>query len=1281
MLRILQTADWHLGSFNGPTVNGENSRFLDICRCLDALVMEAKKRQPDIIVIAGDVLHQARVWGDRALKESQTAIEYIRNLKKVAPVIVVRGTPNHDSIESFNMLKTAFDGDGNVKVITKPQVAKIFTGAYGWVQIACLPGFDRGYFRAKMPGLDKIEENEIFTQYIDTLIKGLKAQCEENVPCILVTHYTVDGANMESGQTAFFSQFEPCVYLPTLQAADFDLSLFGHIHRPQQIEGCKNAFYCGAVSQLNFNDEGQERGFYIHDLAEDGTVDSEFVKLPTVEFKTFRLEDKQIADFNDEHIFPAPSSEYAGKIVRVLYNCTDEHNKALNKTLMEQSLYAEGAYWVQEITPQKIEITVNRNTLNENDTPENNLKMYLDEHGIEGADAGRVMERAIPIIHEALEKSLTIKTTGAFIPMKIEVKNYRNYRDEKFSFDGIRFCTINGENGAGKSSLFMDAMCDCLFEETREGDISGWISNAEDARSGSIKFTFHMGGATYRVTRTRMKSGKATLNLSELVDGEWTDRSCEKMKDTQQAILNTIGMDSLTLKATALIMQDQYGLFLTADKDARMTILGNILGLGMYDDMYSRAFQAATDVNREIRSLNDKTAILLDGIRDNEEINQEIIDTQEAIDSLTLDKSKADEKAAAIQLALSVMDDAVKRIVNVNSQLATVQGKLTSAENSITSQNLIAAEAQRIVEKTEEIKQGVALYKEAQEQEKDLLEAKAKTEHLTERLMEISKEQESSINLLEATENKRQTVIDTRLIPAKELLNRESELSQIHAKYIENRENLAEMEAKRAEYNTAMEKVREAQTAAEKIQRNGEAGVNERNIRIANLRSKAKLLDKNNCPYAAEVQCSFLKDALEAKGQIDISVDELNKYQEEVKAAAETAEAVLQEAKAAVPSDYSPEKEATLRSVLRGLEVSEKSYSELAVARKEVENAETTIDEYDTEIKAQQERIAELSESIKELEKQRDDLSDQMTEYNYVQERLKTLAHYLEDEKQLPVAEERLKQAGTRIQELYFSISEYKQNIAELAKERTELQSKIAGRDVLINQYEDAKAEAARIDKSIAEYNRKLGELDRVTAETKAKREQAAELTKMVEAKSQEAADLETLKQAFSQDGIPHNIVRSIIPILEATATNILGQMSGGKMSVEFVMEKTLKSNSKKEVTALDVIINDSVTGRLPYLSRSGGEKVKSALAVILALAEIKQTKAGVQMGFLFIDEPAFLDEKGTQAYCDALEAIQSRYSSLKVMAITHDPSFKARFPQSITVYKDDSGSHVRYDQ
>ena len=185
-------------------------------------------------------------------------------------------------------------------------------------------------------------------------------------------------------------------------------------------------------------------------------------------------------------------------------------------------------------------------------TPEENLESYLAEKGMEPERIGEIVELARPIIAEATEKATTERRTGVFVPVEIEVKNYRNYREERFSFEDIRFCTINGSNGVGKSSLFMDAMADALFEETREGELTGWICNDPDARSGAIKFTFRLGDSLYRVTRTRQKSGKATLNIAEFVEGEWVDRSKEKFKDTQQEIINIIGMDSLTLKACAL---------------------------------------------------------------------------------------------------------------------------------------------------------------------------------------------------------------------------------------------------------------------------------------------------------------------------------------------------------------------------------------------------------------------------------------------------------------------------------------------------------------------------------------------------------------------------------------------------------------------------------------------------------------------------------------------------------------------------------------------------------
>lgn len=290
------------------------------------------------------------------------------------------------------------------------------------------------------------------------------------------------------------------------------------------------------------------------------------------------------------------------------------------------------------------------------------------------------------------------------------------------------------------------------------------------------------------------------------------------------------------------------------------------------------------------------------------------------------------------------------------------------------------------------------------------------------------------------------------------------------------------------------------------------------------------------------------------------------------------------------------------------------------------------------------------------------------------------LAQWVEQEKQLPVIKERMSNAKQRLAELN---QQAKEQELELSEKRGELEGesqKSAGLDEkqeevgrLDTELETANAEIESIQMNIGALKEKLEQIGKLKKEISALQEQELEVSK-------EAADYAILKAAFSQDGIPHQIIRAVVPKLADTANTILMQMTGGKMGVEFKTEKVLKSNSKKEVVTLDVFIEENGRPALPYLSKSGGEKVKASLSVILALAEIKSSSAGIQLGMLFIDEAPFLDGEGVQAYVDALETIQRRYAGIKVMAITHDPTFKARFPQSITVSKDEYGSHVRWD-
>lgn len=1282
MIKVLHTGDWHIGNFPGPEINGENARFNDICVSLDALAEGARKEQPDVIIIAGDVFHQARVWSDRGLRESQTAIDYINALRAIAPVVIIRGTPNHDSAEQFHMLEHAFRNNANVYIAMEPDVFYMTAKSGQKIAIAAVPGFDRGYFRAKNPGLDKAEENAVFQDYLHDIILGLKAQCPADAVTILTSHYTVDGVDMvNKWGGSFLSQLEPCIWLPTLRTADYDLCCFGHIHKPQQLDGCKNAFYCGAVTSLTFNDEGQDRGYYVHEIDDDKAVISVFYKLPSRSYVTLRLTDSDVAAINEQG--PIAIEDCMGNlrlkdcIVRVIYDCTDEHNKAFNHATLEQWLYKQKyVFWVQEITPKQITISADKRSMDAENSPEDNLRDYLAEKEHTAKEIDDIVTLARPIISEAMEKAMAVHQTGLFVPVEIEVKNYRNYRNETFNFDDIRFCTINGNNGVGKSSLFMDAMVDALYEETREGDLTGWICNDPDVRSGSIKFTFRIGDKTYRVTRTRQKSGKATLNIAELVDGEWQDRSMEKLRDTQAEIINIIGMDSLTLKACALIMQDQYGLFLQADKEARMNILGNILGLGIYGEMQAITAEKLTEVNRELKTTENSIAVITAGMPDMNALKKDIDYLQGFADSMH-DSIKADETEV----------DSIKRELIVYEQMPTLQ-ELTAKEIEIKSKKQELADKyedlQKKLEKEmnfvaleDEIKGHVENYYKLLDDEKECIASNAAYESAVQKYDLMEKTLKSETAHLEKLTNQK-TKITQEIETLTTIFAMEKDLRENHEILLARTNDIKDLEQRLPAYHEAQQKYLNAKAEYQKLDSEVDAKVKTCDMKISVLKQKISLLANSGC-NVNNAQCQFMIDARTAKENLKIEETQKEHYvQAYSKRKLEQLE-IIGEAQKTLQKEDVPAKLHELLELINSKESLESAtmYQKLIAAQDKKADYEEQVAELDAQIAECSKKVASDADELREMHAQVETLQNAAARLNKIQTMLKNMEYCLQEEKELPAAKERAKALSremTEIENQELPLGMELNQIAEQMADRAKVQATIDEFTAKLKSVEK-RIEVAR--NSVQESMVQIGKLQKQLEDCNEKMNESRALRKKANEIAVQAAAYEELKKAFSQDGIPHNIIRSVIPIFEATATNILGQMSQGHMSVEFVLDKVLKSNNKKEVTTLDIIINDSQTGRLPYMSRSGGERVKAALSVILALAEIKSNKAGVQMGFLFIDEPPFLDAPGVQAYCDALEAIQRRYPDLKVMAITHDPAMKSRFPQSIDVIKKEDGSKV----
>lgn len=1282
-MKVLHTADWHIGQFKGPVEDGVNLRSLDTVKCLEYMVEKAREEHPDLVCISGDVFHQEQIGPVRYSDEMVTTTRIIDELSKASKfVVVMRGTPNHDGFGQFRVLTKMLEHNKKVAVVTTPQVISTPIA-----DIVCIPGFDKQEFRAKFPGLSAEEENLTWTKYISEMVMGLRAQCSQTnivadmVPAILMAHYTVPGCNMESGQTSFFSNFEPVIPRESLQTARFDAVLLGHIHRPQMLEGLENVFYSGAINAMNFNDEGQKRGFWIHEFEKKSLKKGHFYETPYRKFQTIKWDKEDVAEYLRSGKMYLIEKDYTSScmdaIVRLQYSCDTEQKKALNIPVLQKDLYEIGAFYVADIEAESMMNITNRQLLSEESDPLLNLKKWLDEKCF--TDSEKIVELAEPIIADAMKSSNTVEIHGVFKPVSIKVKNYRTYKEECFDFDDISFCTINGVNGAGKSSLFMDAISDCLFEETREGDNKSWIRGTEDARSGSIEFVFDIGESRFRVVRTRTKSGKPTLNLSQLnEDGtDWLNLSKERIIDTQSEILRVLGMDSMTFRSCALIMQDQYGLFLQARKDERISILGNLLGLGIYGIMEQDARKRLGDAKRTLMQKKDAVKIKDDIIASKgnpqeelEELEKEIESSEKLIGEISIDLKEAQELLVKYEAAKKNCED-------LRSRKEQVKNEKASIEESINKLNSIIESCETILKKADVIR----------EKSKEYSAAEDEMKILSEELIRYESEKKALVDC-EANLQRYQNIIKNAEFENARI---DQELSELDTDSDDGiAEKIAELEEKREELYAVMDKknahdaiVQEVSAKRDEFQKANAAYETQLRLAESDLSTQKQqkaYMEDSGCADIENANCRFLKKAKEDASKIENTEKCISTIKEAMKEA-ETAFSEFEQEKQEELQNigYSKEKETSIRERIADLEVYQAKKQRIEESRLKRARLEAEKESNDKTIASCSENVSDVKLQAQEITERVNNLSEKVNLYEQVKEKADGLKVYAEQEKSLPVYEERVKNARENMA-MQEKLLEKKDEelivmVADMISASELMESFDSGTESKVSDLEE-RMETEK--KKLQDLQVQKGSLIQKAEDVKSMKEEIFELKKDIEACALITTRYDVLKQAFSQDGVPHQIIRNIIPHITDTANNILGQMTGGTMGVDFVMERTVKGKDGDKAT-LDVLIEEYGKTTLPYASKSGGEKVKASLAVILALSEIKATAAGIQLGMLFIDEPPFLDDDGTQAYVDSLEAIRKRYPDVKVMAITHDDAMKARFNQSVTVIKTEEGSKVIY--
>lgn len=1264
LLRILHTADWHIGELTGPVINGQNARELDTLRCIDYLIDQAKEEAVDLCLVAGDLFDKSKLWGDTMLRQIEAAADRLFRLAEVAPVVLLFGTANHDNMQAFKNLEAM--RIPNLYIATGPGIINVnvmvdrFANQTMPVQVGCIPGFDKGYFRAQNPGMSAEEENQVCSRMLGDIVLGLSAQINPEYPAILMAHYTVVGCQLDNGEHVFL---QSDVVLPKdalLAARNFDLVCLGHIHRAQEVEFCgRPTFYSGPPNSLTFNEEGQEKGFWIHSF--DGQyVISKFITTPSRQFVTKHWDEQDLETF--AWGIPAIDKTFKDAIVKIRYSCSAETEKTVNRKALEKTLYNADAFYVAEIIPEKLIEELQKEALAETAGPLENLIEWLKKDGMPDIEIEKLVELAKPLIATVSAKMPTGKLSGVFRPKRLTVTNYRSYREESFCFDPVTFAIVNGPNGVGKSAFFGDAISDCLYEETREGDLTGWISNLAEVKSGAITFEFAMGDSDWRVTRTRLKSNsKTTLALAELVEGVWEDRGCTRTRDTQEKIIALLGMDAMTFRSCALIMQDAYGLFLEADKEDRMQILGNLLGLNIYEQLHEMAKAKVTEVNRLLEKDKTKLAELAEKLKEKPLLESELQKLESELQGLTGLITAKEKLLSELSNLVSALNIKANQVQELQKQIQDLSRQDAAKLIEKAAQLMKLEQAQVNLQQEPEIIAKAAEYDQAKEQVAVL---KVKQPRLVE-LITAGNQCKTDMQNLDNEIVKR----SGQITGVKKLLSNKADLEAAAVQYRTAVDRLAGQDDLESKNNSLQLKLRDAQTVLTKAQSTLDFDKQLLTTEIKTLSGKVEMLGDSNCINPEEANCKFLANAQQAKKRLSMAQAELAALsQTEVEQAQKAVDAIQRQI---VQLQYDPDSHRQIKSLVADLRPKAEQAAELTVKAELL----TTLEEQHRQL-TDQRTTAEAN--FKKHGDEYQVLAKELQPLAVLEQKLPELERWVKLKEQLPAAREIVKASTEAIASLETDIANRQDQIKSLELDVFVLNREVA--DIAKHQLE-ANALSAEIKDLQSKQNDLHGRIGGIKAQldnlAKAEAEQAG-LSQRTEPLARELVRYITLSAAFGLDGIPFAIVRSVVPELAAMANDILGQMTGGQMTLEMRTEKIQKSN-KKEVNALEIWITDYIRGSLPYRSRSGGQKVKAALSVAFALADLKARRAGIQLGMMFVDEPPFLDADGTEAYCDALELLGQRYQNMMVIAISHDPAMKARFPQEIQVEdRGEEGSKVR---
>ena len=665
---------------------------------LDEICLSLTTNPIDLIAIAGDT------WDASMLNTEASGfndfVARIQNLATFAPVVMIYGTPSHDtdgSLEVFRKIKAR-------NTITILEAAKPYFLENGKIVenptapealIFGIPEPRKKYLLVNST-VGKEETESAIRDAMQKLCFLLASKRREfpDIPCVMLYHGDIAGSSLQNDRTIERGT-GIAISIDDLASVGADYYALGHIHKPQQV-GTLPAYYAGSIYPKDFG-ETHKAGFNLVEIADGKT------EVKRIDFR--HPQNVKIEGGADVKV----DGDFTGKRVWVEITCTKEERVLLDEDRILAELKAHGAVDGSRITISEVPTeTVRAAEITEAAGVSDKFKVWAENTGIEVKES--ILQKIAELDTDISTESAKAKGSWELVSLNLRgaIGIYKGLKKDEVSINFDSFdsglIALTGDNGKGKTTLIenchpypkMLTRKDKLQEQFRLRDSFREVVYRDRDTGRMVKCVIQVDGET--------KSGSCNYFAYDSYDGgkSWSavPGLDKNLKPYEEFVDATFGPLELYLRTAFITQRPTKNLPDLTDATAgeKKTLFVELAGID-YLQKFSEAANDRVKANAEkVHDSEIRIQMLESSLRRKNEIETSLAESEKTakekqteLDGITASGKKAREELNGAQERFNAEKDRLNKENGLKGDVSTLESEISNIESEI-SRNQEAAE-------------------------------------------------------------------------------------------------------------------------------------------------------------------------------------------------------------------------------------------------------------------------------------------------------------------------------------------------------------------------------------------------------------------------------------------------------------------------------------------------------------------------------------------------------------------------------------------------------------